>query len=350
MKRFGYLILATMMCSCTSGGFTVTGEVEGVNAGDSVMVFSYFDAEQRLAEGVVAKDGTFTLKGEANEPIIGALVANGRNLIGTLIVESGDITVGMNQRGAVEIAGTRFNDALVRYANESAVLEQKFMDIDSTLPAEEIQEARDAIYDEYREFMSATVKANTDNIFGAYIFASEEFNGLESSEAQARLAEFTPELLDLEFMKNLSESVESMLRTEVGKPYIDIKLTSIDGEQVSISDLLADGKYVLVDFWATWCNPCVAELPHLKEAYAEFAPKGLEIYGVSLDRSMDDWKAMVDSTIPWINVIDNEEVAASTQYAVRTIPTNFLISPEGIIVAKNLRGEDVAKILGENIK
>ena len=142
---------------------------------------------------------------------------------------------------------------------------------------------------------------------------------------------------------------------EVGDKYIDIKLEDVNGNSVAVSDLLAEGKWVLVDFWATWCGPCRAEIPHLKEAYAKYASKGFEIYGVSLcgPGREDTWRTFVgDNAMTWVNVwgyVGRDSKAAS-DYGVQYIPSNFLISPSGVIVATQLRGEDIEKVLSEQIK
>ncbi len=351
MKKLFYVVLAALFCSCTSGGYTLIGEAQGVTEGDSVMIYSYSDNALRYGAAVASQAGQIEISGTIEKPTVAALVVNDYTLLGVFFLESGDIELMAGKHeGEVMFSGTALNDIYTDYLLKSAELEDRYTALDSDLPRAELRKGQEEIYNDYVALISATVDENVDNLVGAYIFANEEITILEPAEAGSRIAQFSAPVMEEPFMADLAESVESMMHTEVGQPYVDVTLAGADGERVAISELLAKGDYVLLDFWATWCAPCVGELPHLKEAYKEYKDRGLEIYGVSLDRDADSWKAMVDESMPWVNVIDNSEEAAAEKYAIRSIPANFLISPEGIIVAKNLRGEQITTILEEHLQ
>ncbi len=353
MKRFFYLAVVALAFSCAqNNSYTISGVVDGIVEGDTVELFSYANAkpESPLSWGVVAESGEFELTGVAESTNIGVLMVNGTKTIGALVVEPGKINVARQDDGMITIAGTPLNDVYVDFVAQITAIRASFYQLDRSLDPNELIKLQDAIYDEHTQLVAATVNANIGNALGAFIFATSEYDELESTEAMMRMSQFSDQIKNLEFMQEVSTALKAKLQTEVGQKYTDIKLNNQNGVEIAVSDLLAEGKYVLIDFWATWCVPCMSEMPHLKEAYAEFKNKGFEIYGVSLDRSEADWRGVIGDDMPWVHVINVEGATATVDYAIRTIPSNFLISPDGVIVAKDLRGESVKDILGEHIK
>ena len=142
-------------------------------------------------------------------------------------------------------------------------------------------------------------------------------------------------------------------RTEVGQPYIDFTLNNIDGEAVTLSELVGKSKLIMIDFWASWCPDCRVENPNVVEVYNEYHEKGFDIIGVSLDMEKENWiDAIEKDGLIWHNISDlkywNNEGAKL--YGISSIPSNVLIDQNGIIIGKNLRGEDLRNKVEEILK
>ncbi|NLR80132.1 peroxiredoxin family protein [Chitinophaga eiseniae] len=148
--------------------------------------------------------------------------------------------------------------------------------------------------------------------------------------------------------KYLATRLASEKKTGIGQPAIPFTQNDTEGKPVSLASF--KGKYVLVDFWASWCSPCRAENPNLLKAYNQFKDKNFEIIGVSLDHNKAFWlKAVKEDGMPWIQLSDLQgpNNAAARAYGITGIPQNFLLDPNGLIIAKDLRGEEVIKKLTE---
>ena len=128
----------------------------------------------------------------------------------------------------------------------------------------------------------------------------------------------------------------------IGQQYTNLEMADPDGKMHKISELVDEGKYVLVDFWASWCGPCRAEMPNVLEAYNKFHAKGFEVVGVSFDKKKEAWlKAVNQLKMPWLQISDLQgwKCAAAPVYKVDEIPDNILIDPQGIIIDRGLRGK-----------
>lgn len=142
--------------------------------------------------------------------------------------------------------------------------------------------------------------------------------------------------------------LDEMRALSVGQTAPDFELPDPSGQPVKLSDLR--GKYVLIDFWAAWCKPCRQENPNVVKLYNQYKDKGFEVFGVSLDRTKEDWvKAISDDKLTWTHVSDLKyfNSAAAELYKIDAIPATYMIDPDGKIIAKDLRGPSLENKLAE---
>jgi peroxiredoxin len=144
--------------------------------------------------------------------------------------------------------------------------------------------------------------------------------------------------------------IEKLLGVKVAEVAPDFQATTLDGKAIKLSDLR--GKVVLLDFWATWCGPCIAELPNVKQAYEKYGKGGaFEIVGISLDQDPEQVRRFVKSQqMPWPQIVLGPGNPVAKQYNVTAIPATFLIDRDGKVIAKDLRGKDLDQELAKHIK
>lgn len=171
-----------------------------------------------------------------------------------------------------------------------------------------------------------------------------------AKEVQATFEELAANS-DNEIFAQVAEMLKAQLNKPAGGTTPELSGTTLEGKDISLADY--KGKVVMIDFWATWCPPCVAEIPNVKKAYEKYHDKGFEIIGVSLDRTVEPLKEFIaDKGLTWPNIFDaDQKVSLADKFSVTSIPSIFLLDQTGKIVAVNPRGpaleKELAKLLGE---
>jgi len=361
-KLIALFIGALILVSCGQDStFTINGTIEGADEGQVILQYRG-DGEWIPVDSTEIVGGEFTITGSVDQPNMYYLSLVGSRSMMSFFLENSKVTIhtyadsmytGTVTGSAVqdEFVGyqdglSEFNDMLTEFNEPYSIA----MEANDQETIDKIMEEVNVIFDKQKQYQFDFVKANPKSVIAAYVLSTLSSQIEDVVEFEALVNNFDPSLAENSFLVVTKERLAIAMKTAVGQPAIDFTQNDQDGNPVKLSSLR--GKYLLVDFWASWCGPCRQENPNVVAAYNEYHDKGFDILGVSFDMpgQKEAWlQAIEDDGLTWHHVSDLQGWgnAAGALYGIRAIPASLLLDPDGVIIAKNLRGKDLTDKLAE---
>lgn len=351
MKRIFVLWLMSAFVACDNGNpenhAMVTGQITGVDAGELIFIAPENDASK--AQSVPVENDRFSFQlplaegqGDWYQLWIGSVPSPSKMTI--VYLEPGQTEIKSSGAG---LAGATFS------GNASA---EEYNEVTLGLAkADSLHKSRKANGEEPGNeagiFLKEWIKDHPASLLSTALLDKYKMGGLPMDSAVLYFRQRSNTALNNKPSKRLEAWIQKTADVMPGKMALDFTQADTVGKQVALKDFL--GKYVLLDFWASWCGPCRAENPNLLKAFEQFRDKGFTVLGVSLDKSKSAWlNAIQRDKLTWTQVSDLKDFEndVARLYHVEAIPSNFLIDPEGKIVARDLRGRVLWERLQEIFK
>ena len=370
MTFIGLIWLTLLACQSQTKSYKIKGHIEGAGNGKAILIKNNGETQNTNGDTVKLRNGNFTFTGIVDEPIhamINICPDNEKSAFINIIMENSLITISSNWDDVVDQYGYRhipncevtgsLNDKVYREFNhtyEKLLQSPKFKEHAAALKKrEELHKNGDKEvfykYQEETESLCREIKLETEKRQKELIIQNHTVesaasclfilqNDMEFPELEEIFNSLAPNVQNSSLAKPIKKEITAKRRIQPGQLAPDFTLETPDGAKLSLSDLR--GKYVILDFWASWCRPCRASFPEMKKLYAEYKKKNVEILGITNDSQKADWlKALEEDQLPWLQVTDNfsspnRAGKVATLYVVPYLPTLMLIDPDGKIVGK----------------
>ncbi|MCO5234188.1 MAG: AhpC/TSA family protein [Chitinophagales bacterium] len=356
MRKIFFLLTLLLAISCKpdKNAFVIQGKIEGL--GNTQIYLIHPEEEGEKVDTLDVKNGSFRIKGTIENPNVYLLAFGEQYMPLEIILEPGKFEVNGDLKNIHSLIATGgslqkqynafidemlpLNDEYSKYYDENIEAKQN----NDTLLMIEIEGKLDSIKDAYYEKAYSIVESIPASIVSAKIISEILMSNPDIDRLLPIVDKFDEHVKKTSFGQRISNTLNVIKNTRIGRIAPSFTMNDIEGNEIVLNSAFPN-KYILIDFWASWCGPCREENPRMVIIYNKFKNKNFVMLGVSIDNNKAQWKkAVEEDLLTWPQVIDENNIS-SKDYGVIAIPANVLIDPDGIIIAKNVFGKKLEDLL-----
>ncbi|NPA35936.1 MAG: AhpC/TSA family protein [Chlorobi bacterium] len=364
LKSFLFTLIIIFLYSCNNNGYIIKGKIKGATDG-TVYLKQYQNKTTIAVDSAKLHNGKFIFTGKVDTPVLYLIYYSGSNTPIALFLENKKIKIyaSADSLDKAVITGSPVTDLFIKFNKEMPFLDRKAglqkdyrkaLIENDTATIKKLTRENARIVEAQRKYYKDFVFRYDTSIVSAYL-ATRMVNALSVDELKKLIGRYEksignhPYVKELKSILTLKEQQDKLSKaTAIGSTAPDFMFMDKNGKKITLSSY--KGRYILIDFWASWCKPCRRENPYTVEAYRKFRNKGFEILGISLDDDTNSWKrAIKEDNLTWPQFNDPDGMVAKI-YGINSIPSSFLIDKDGKIIAKNLRGNALIKKLEDIFK
>ncbi len=350
------LVLAIAASCAREPKFSITGTIDGTENA-TLILQKRIPGGYEVIDSAMIENGTFEMEGVIGYPQMVNLAIKDKRGGLNFYLENAEITI-HGHADSLFMASVTGSETQAEFDSYKAAFDESNTEMSKIYDS--YREARMAgneelaasiekeleVLDAKQNEMKKEFIKNNPSSYVTPLVLNELSYSLEAGEMEILLGGLDTTLNKVQAVAGMKERLEHLKAVSTGQKAPDFTLNDVDGNPVSLySKLGGDTKLLLLDFWAAWCGPCRQENPNVVKVWKEYNKMGFDVFGVSLDRSKEDWvKAIEDDQLTWTHVSDLKywDCAPAKQYAVNAIPSNFLLDGNGVIIGHNLRGDALA--------